>query len=294
MVIQRRAVLHRAGDGVALVTAELDDFVRHLAGERHPLTVIHARDVVVVGVVVGPHQHLGAVAIGKQPVLELVADRLRLLVGLVGALLIDVRLAFSVAERHAHRAIVQQRLQDGASVHLRGAVGGRVRHRVARRDRGDEAAALLDVADIGLSFVAEQVPGEVLIDRLRHPWRANPRNNLAGRHVLGLHFLQRSDVRALAGGDGLRQLGPHVARQVGVAQHVFVGGRVAEDRRLVAAGQLVQNVLRIAPKQLPDVGRIQPAALGHGHRQSVDWAVHLAHSFARRHNAPGKDRRLLG
>ena len=169
-----------------------------------------------------------------------------------------------------------------------------MRHRIARRDGRDEAAALLDVADIGLSFVAEQVPGEVLIDRLRNPRGADPRDDFAGRHVLGLHLLQRADVRALACGDGLRQLGAHVARQVGVTQHVFIGGRVAEDRRLVAAGQLVQNVLRIAPKQLPDVGRIQPAALGHGHRQSVDWAVHLAHSFARRHNAPGKDRRLLG
>ena len=248
MVIQRGSILHRARDGVALVAAELDDFIRHLAGERHAVTVVHARDVVVVGVVVGAHQNLGTVAIGKQPVLELVPDGLGLLVGFVGCILIDVRAPFLVAVRHADRPVVQQCGQNVATVHLWCAVGRGVGDLVARLDGNEKAAVLLDVPDIGRRFVTEQVRGECLIHRLGHPWRSDARNYFAGRHILGLDFLQCADVGPLAGRDGLRQLGAHVARQVGVAQHVFIGRRVAEDGRFLTGRQFLQNLLRVTAK----------------------------------------------
>ena len=84
---QRVAAAHAAPDGVLLVRPEPDRLVH--AGEVEVRAVEQAGAQVVVGVVVEPHQPLGAVGVGEDPGAEPLLDLLLLLAGGQRRLLVD-------------------------------------------------------------------------------------------------------------------------------------------------------------------------------------------------------------
>ena len=194
MVQQGSAVLHDAGNRVALVAAELDDAVGHLTGEGHVRAVIFPRHVVVVGVVVGAGQQLGAVRVAEKPVIEAGLDLGGFAVGLFRRVHVRVGLALVVTVGDFDGPVVHQRVQNGVAAHGRRAPGVGQRDIAAFLHDQLEGTVDLLVLHCGLGFVAEQALGEVLINRGRNPRRADAGGNLMRRHVLGLHRLQCLDV----------------------------------------------------------------------------------------------------
>ncbi|MCY1166339.1 hypothetical protein D9M73_62660 [compost metagenome] len=294
VVEQRRAVLHDAGDCIALVPAELDDAVGHFAREGHVGAVVHPRDVVVVGLVVSLGQQLGALRVAEQPVIEAILHFLGFGVRHFGGVHVGTGLLLPVDVGNLDAAVVQQRIQ-----HLVARVG----RRAPRVAQGQRVAAThpkliravgLQVGDADLGVFAEQFVGEVRVNAGRHPWGTDPRHDFMAGHLGRLNRLQRRHVGEHPGRLGLRQLGAHVARQVGVAQHIFVAGRVAEQQGLLARAQCLQHRVRFHAQQFADVAGVQLAALGHRHLQRVGRRVHLLNLLARSDHALGKDGALAG
>ena len=95
---QRVAGTHAAPDGVVLVGPQLDSLVH--AGEVEVRAVEQAGPQIVVGVVVKPHQPLGAFGIGEHPGAEPLLDELLLLAGGHRRFLVDhALLAVAVLDR---------------------------------------------------------------------------------------------------------------------------------------------------------------------------------------------------
>ena len=95
---QRVAGTHAAPDGVVLVRPQPDGLVH--AGEVEVRAVEEAGAEVVVGVVVEPHEPLGAFGIGEDPGAEPLLDELLLLAGGQRRLLVDdALLAVAVHDR---------------------------------------------------------------------------------------------------------------------------------------------------------------------------------------------------
>ena len=68
------------------------------------------------------------------------------------------------------------------------------------------------------------------------------------RNVLRLHRLERAHVVEQVRRLGLQQFLAHVARQVFIGQHVPVGRRIEEQRRLVAFRQFFQDAVGVLPQ----------------------------------------------
>ena len=99
---QRVAAAHAAPDGVLLMRPQLDRLVH--AGEVEVRAVEEAGPEVVVGVVVEPHEPLGAVGIGEDPGAEPLLDELLLLAGGQRRFLVDdALLAVAVMDRVVDR-----------------------------------------------------------------------------------------------------------------------------------------------------------------------------------------------
>ena len=78
----------------------------------------------------------------------------------------------------------------------------------------------------------EQLGGKRLDVAFRYPRRAEIGVDVAGQHVLGLHFPQGLDIagKGRAGALGGGELGPHVAGEIGVGGLPGLGFRVGEDQ----------------------------------------------------------------
>ena len=106
---QRVAGAHAAPDGVLLVRPQRDRLVH--AGEVEVRAVEQAGPQVVVGVVVEPHQPLGAFGVGEHPGAELLLDLLLLLAGGQRRLLVDDALC---------RGSPRDRVVDHRRLHVEG------------------------------------------------------------------------------------------------------------------------------------------------------------------------------
>jgi len=182
---------HPAPYGVHLVLAEGDAVGHAREGEVRAIELAEAE--VVVGVVIPPHEPLGAVGVGEHPAAELLLDQLLLLAGgqagvrvhhpLVGVVRVRV-----VDDRGLH---VEGEFEQPVAVGPVGAVIGGGRHgplgRVVRLHAPQ--GVLLQVGYLHAAGPhPEQVRGERLDVGGRNPRRAQVGVDVAGEHVLGLHL----------------------------------------------------------------------------------------------------------
>ena len=184
VVGQRRPLLQHAGNEIALVPAELDDGVRDLSGERQPRSVVDAGDVVVVRVVVGSYQNLRPIGVREQPVLELVADVLGLVVGCLGFVLEGDGAAVVKLLGDLDRSVVQHRHQDAGCPVLRDTVGADISDVRPRDDDARKGTVRRDVGKTRAGTFAEQVLGEVFVDAGRNPRGADPCGDLSSANIL--------------------------------------------------------------------------------------------------------------